>query len=149
APLLQRRFHSETSRSRGGERSHRSPRARAPRGPRHGRGERAPGRRPSRESRKAPSRPRRHDPETRGRAVTASRPPQGYFFDDFRIGRRFDHATPRTLTESDASLYLALTGSRYPLHCSAPLARACGYPATPLDDLLVFHVAFGKTVPDI
>jgi 2-methylfumaryl-CoA hydratase len=28
-------------------------------------------------------------------------------------------------------------------------ARAIGYPRSPLDDLLVFHVVFGKTVPDI
>ena len=28
-------------------------------------------------------------------------------------------------------------------------ARAIGYPAAPIDDLLAFHVVFGKTVPDI
>ncbi len=71
------------------------------------------------------------------------------FFEDFSIGQRFAHATPRTLTAGDASLYIALTGARQPLPCSLPLARAMGYPAAPLDDLLVFHVAFGKTVPDI
>lgn len=77
------------------------------------------------------------------------RPAEGYFFEDYAIGRRFRHATPRTLTEGDAALYIALTGARAPLHCSAPLARAAGYRACPLDDLLVFNVAFGKTVPDI
>ena len=29
------------------------------------------------------------------------------------------------------------------------LRRAIGYPRAPIDDLLVFHVVFGKTVPDI
>jgi 2-methylfumaryl-CoA hydratase len=77
------------------------------------------------------------------------RPPAGYFFEDYAVGRRFRHATPRTLTEGDAALYIALTGARQPVHCCAPVARAMGYGATPLDDLLVFHVAFGKTVHDI
>ena len=81
--------------------------------------------------------------------MTAERPADGYFFEDFTPGRRFRHATPRTLTEGDASLYIALTGSRFPLHCSAPTARTLGHAACPMDDFLVFNVAFGKTVPDI
>ncbi|WP_204265354.1 MaoC/PaaZ C-terminal domain-containing protein, partial [Enterobacter hormaechei] len=32
---------------------------------------------------------------------------------------------------------------------SDAFARAIGYPGKPLDDLLVFHVVFGKTVPDV
>ena len=80
---------------------------------------------------------------------SASRPLGGYFFEDYAVGRRFRHAIPRTVTEGDAALYIALTGARQPVHCSAPLARAMGYRATPLDDLLVFHIAFGKTVHDI
>ncbi len=73
----------------------------------------------------------------------------GRFFEDFRLDEEIVHATPRTLRHSDATLYLALTGSRFPVHCSEPLARALGYPTTPLEDLLVFHVVFGKTVPDV
>ena len=77
------------------------------------------------------------------------RPVSGYFFEDYTIGRRFVHAVPRTLTNGDTALYQALIGSRNPLHCSEPFAQALGYPTTPVDDLLVFHIAFGKTVPDI
>ncbi len=77
------------------------------------------------------------------------RPAEGYFFEDYRLGQKFVHATPRTLTQGDVSLYQALTGSRLPLHCSEPFAQALGYPAMPVDDLLVFHIAFGKTVPDV
>jgi 2-methylfumaryl-CoA hydratase len=32
---------------------------------------------------------------------------------------------------------------------SDAFARAIGYPRSPIDDLLVFHVVFGKTVADI
>lgn len=77
------------------------------------------------------------------------RPPGGYFFEDYVVGRRFHHVTPRTLTDGDASMYIALTGARQPAHCCLPLARALGHRACPIDDFLVFNVAFGKTVPDI
>ncbi len=73
----------------------------------------------------------------------------GRFFEDFQLGERIQHATPRTLTEGDAAQYLALYGSRFAQYCAAPYATACGFARTPLDPLLVFHVAFGKTVPDI
>jgi 2-methylfumaryl-CoA hydratase len=73
----------------------------------------------------------------------------GNFFEDFRLGQKFRHPTPRTLTEGDCSVYTALTGARYGLHGSRPLAWACGHRDRPVDDLLVFNLAFGKTVPDI
>lgn len=77
------------------------------------------------------------------------RPATGYFFEDYTVGQHFVHATPRTITAGDVSLYQALTGSRNPLNCSEPFAQALGFEACPVDDLLVFHIAFGKTVPDI
>ncbi len=73
----------------------------------------------------------------------------GRFFEDFSLNEVIQHATPRTITAGDASLYIALTGSRNPLHCSEPFAQSLGYNTAPIDDLLAFHIAFGKTVPDI
>jgi len=73
----------------------------------------------------------------------------GNFFEDFRLGRVIRHATPRTVTAGDAALYTALYGPRFAVQSSDQFARAIGYPRAPLDDLLVFHVVFGKTVPDI
>ena len=78
-----------------------------------------------------------------------SKTAQGNFFEDFAVGQEILHATPRTVTESDATLYLALTGSRFAVHCSATLARMAGLPRPPLDDLLTFHLAFGRSVPDV
>lgn len=78
-----------------------------------------------------------------------TRPPEGYFLEDFELDRVFRHATPRTVTAGDVSLYIALTGARNPVHCSEPLARSLGHPSCPVDDLLVFNIAFGKTVPDV
>ncbi len=73
----------------------------------------------------------------------------GNFFEDFRIGQEIRHATPRTVTTGDTALYQALTGSRFLQHCAEPFARSNGLPTTPAEDLLTFHVVFGKTVPDI
>jgi 2-methylfumaryl-CoA hydratase len=73
----------------------------------------------------------------------------GRFFEDFAVGTTIRHATPRTLTEGDAALHQALYGARFAVQSSSAFARAVGYPRAPLDDLLVFHVVFGKTVPDL
>lgn len=73
----------------------------------------------------------------------------GRFFEDFALGETIEHAGARTLTEGDAALYQALYGSRFALQSSAPFARQLGLKTAPLDDLLVFHTAFGKSVPDI
>lgn len=73
----------------------------------------------------------------------------GNFFEDFQIGQVIKHATPRTITSGDQALYTALYGSRFAVQSSDAFARALGYAHAPVDDLLTFHVVFGKTVPDI
>jgi 2-methylfumaryl-CoA hydratase len=73
----------------------------------------------------------------------------GNFFEDFRLGQTIRHATPRTVTHGDVAVYNALFGARFPLQSSDVFAYAVGYPQSPIDDLLVFHIVFGKTVPDI
>ena len=81
--------------------------------------------------------------------MSKSKTDTGNFFEDFRVGQEFPHATPRTLTEADAALNIALFGSRFAINSSDPFARSLGLPRAPLDDLLVFHVVIAKTVPDI
>jgi len=81
--------------------------------------------------------------------MTDSKTNQGNFFEDFRIGQVIRHSTPRTVTAGDQALYTALYGSRFAVQSSDEFARAVGYARAPLDDLLVFHIVFGKTVPDI
>ena len=81
--------------------------------------------------------------------MTPTKTNSGRFFEDFRLGETIRHATPRTVTVGDAALYTALYGSRFAVQSSDAFAEAIGYPQSPLDDWLVFHVVFGKTVPDI
>ena len=73
----------------------------------------------------------------------------GNFFEDFKLNQVITHATPRTVGEGEVALYMALTGARQALHSADTLAQSLGYKARPVDDLLAFHIAFGKTVPDI
>jgi len=71
------------------------------------------------------------------------------FFEDFTLGQNIVHATPRTVTEGDVSVYAALYGTRFAVQSSRAFAENIGYAEAPVDDLLVFHVVFGKTVPDV
>jgi len=73
----------------------------------------------------------------------------GNFFEDFQRGQTISHATPRTVTEGDVSLYTALYGARFAVQSSSAFARSIGLARAPVDDLLLFHLVFGKTVPDI
>jgi 2-methylfumaryl-CoA hydratase len=73
----------------------------------------------------------------------------GRFFEDFRLGEELVHATPRTINAGDVALYQALYGARFAPQSSSEFARRLGLEAAPIDDLLVFHIVFGKSVPDI
>ena len=59
------------------------------------------------------------------------------------------HATPRTVTEGDRAAYGSLYPTRFAIPSSAAFAAACGLAPHPVEELIGFHIAFGKTVPDI
>ena len=73
----------------------------------------------------------------------------GNFFEDFRVGQVIEHATPRTVTSGDRALYGALYPTRFALPSSDEFAATCGLSPAPVEELIGFHIAFGKTVPDI
>ena len=73
----------------------------------------------------------------------------GNFFEDFVVGATLVHATPRTVTAGDVAVYQSLFGSRFAVQSSAPFAALVGCPQAPVDSVLVFHLVFGKTVPDV
>jgi len=81
--------------------------------------------------------------------MMATKTNPGRFFEDFRLGQTLVHATPRTVTEGDRGLYASLYPSRFALQSSDRFAQMSGFEESPLDDLMAFHIAFGKTVPDI
>jgi len=83
------------------------------------------------------------------RETAALKANPGNCFEDFRLGQAIPHATPRTITVGDVALYHGLFGPRFAVQSSDAFAGAIGYPRSPIDDLMVFHMVFGMTVPDI
>jgi 2-methylfumaryl-CoA hydratase len=84
-----------------------------------------------------------------GSVGVVSKTNRGRFFEDFAVGQVLVHATPRTITEGDRALYGALYPTRFALPSSAAFAASVGLAAHPVEELIAFHVAFGKTVPDV
>ncbi len=78
-----------------------------------------------------------------------SKSTRGNFFEDFHKGDVIRHPAPRTVTEGDAALYIALYGDRRPLHCAREFARALGMRDATIHDWLAFHLVFGKTVGQV
>ena len=81
--------------------------------------------------------------------MTTIKTNRGNFFEEFDVGRVIVHATPRTVTEGDVALYTALYGTRFAVHSADTFAMDMGFEAAPVDDFLVFHLVFGKSVPDV
>lgn len=73
----------------------------------------------------------------------------GRFFEDYAVGQVIDHAVPRTVTVGERAFYHALYPARNTLYSSDKFAQSCGLTNSPLDDMIGFHVIFGKTVPDV
>ncbi len=73
----------------------------------------------------------------------------GNFFEDFTVGQVIEHATPRTVTEGDRAVYGSLYPTRFALPSSAEFAASVGLAQHPVEELIGFHIAFGKTVPDV
>lgn len=65
------------------------------------------------------------------------------------MGDVIEHATPRTITEGDRALYGALYPTRFSVWSSKEFAQHVGLADAPVEDLIGFHIAFGKTVPDV
>ncbi len=71
------------------------------------------------------------------------------YFEDYIVGEEIEHSVPRTITEGDVAIYLATTGSRFAVNYSKEFSKKIGYDKTPVDDILLFHMVFGRTVPDL
>ena len=73
----------------------------------------------------------------------------GRFFEDYAVGQRIDHAVPRTVSGGERALYHMLYPARHALYSSDSFAQNCGLPSSPMDDMIAFHMVFGKSVPDV
>lgn len=73
----------------------------------------------------------------------------GRFFEDYRLGEVIHHAVPRTVSGGERALYHMLYPARHALQSSDVFAQSCGLSTSPIDELIAFHIVFGKSVPDI
>ena len=71
------------------------------------------------------------------------------YFEDYKLNEEINHSVPRTITDGDVAIYLSTTGSRFPLNYSAEFSKNLGLKKIPIDDILLFHMVFGRTVPDL
>jgi itaconyl-CoA hydratase len=74
---------------------------------------------------------------------------RGHAFEDFEVGRVFEHHWGRTITEADTVLFSTLTLSYNPLYFNAEHARRCGHPAIVVNPMLVFTTVLGLSVEDL
>lgn len=81
--------------------------------------------------------------------MSSTKTREGNYFEDFRVGQEIEHATPRTVSEGDVAVYQGLFGPRFALHSASTFAQTLGFERMPIDGLLVFHLVFGRTVPDV
>lgn len=74
---------------------------------------------------------------------------RGNRYEDFEIGRQFQHHWGRTLTEGDNVMFSTLTLHYNPLYFNTPYATAHGHPRLIVNPLLAFNTVFGLTVEDL
>jgi acyl dehydratase len=79
----------------------------------------------------------------------ARRLTRGHRYADFTPGRRFDHATRRTIDRSDSLLFSATTLSLCPLYFDAEAARAHGHPDVVVNPYFVLALVVGLSVEDL
>ena len=74
---------------------------------------------------------------------------RGHTFEDFQVGRIFEHQQRRTLLSGDNSLFTTLTLHYNPLYLDLERAKAAGFRDIPINPLLVFNTVFGISVEDL
>jgi len=74
---------------------------------------------------------------------------KGNRYEDFTVGRTFDHHWGRTINHGDNSLFTTLTLHFNPLYFNAEFARAHGHPDVVVNPMLVFTTVFGVLVEDL
>jgi acyl dehydratase len=75
--------------------------------------------------------------------------PKGNRYEDFEIGRVYNHHWGRTLNDGDNSLFSTLSMSFNPLYFNAGYAQAHGHGGVVLNPMLVFLTVFGLSVEDL
>lgn len=73
----------------------------------------------------------------------------GKYFDDLNVGDRFQHATGRTLTETDNVLFSALTLNTQPLHLNEDFAAKTQFGQRIVNGLFTLALVVGLSVSEL
>ena len=73
---------------------------------------------------------------------------QGLYLEDFEVGRTFEHALRRTVTEMDNTLFSCLTHNPQPLHIDHDFAAKSEWGKPLVNSLFTLGVMIGVSVGD-
>jgi len=73
----------------------------------------------------------------------------GKYFEDLEVGQRIRHVQGRTITETDNTLFCAMTMNTQPLHLNADFAAQSVFGQRIVNGLLTLALAVGLSVPDL
>ncbi|RMF49118.1 MAG: MaoC family dehydratase, partial [Anaerolineae bacterium] len=71
----------------------------------------------------------------------------GKYYDDLEVGMKIRHATGRTITEMDNTLFCALTMNTQPLHLNADFAAQTQFGQRIVNGIFTLGLVVGLTVP--
>ncbi len=81
--------------------------------------------------------------------MTAKRVMRGYLYEDFEVGREFEHHWGRTFTVHDTVWFSSMTMQYNPLYFNDVYARKLGYTGIPINPIFVWTTALGLSVEDL
>lgn len=73
----------------------------------------------------------------------------GRYFEELQQGDVFDHATTRTITESDNVLFCAITMNPQPMHLDEEFAKKSQFGQRTVNGILTLATMLGITVPEL
>jgi acyl dehydratase len=73
---------------------------------------------------------------------------QGLYLEDFEVGRKFEHALRRTVTEMDNTLFSALTHNPQPLHIDHDFAAKTEWGRPLVNSMFTLGLMIGISVND-
>jgi acyl dehydratase len=72
----------------------------------------------------------------------------GYYFDEFEVGRVFEHTIRRTVTEMDNTLFSCLTHNPQPLHIDREFCKTTEWGQPLMNSLFTLGLLIGIAVND-
>jgi acyl dehydratase len=87
-------------------------------------------------------------PLSRRSGIFAGRKMAGLYYEEFAVGRVFEHAWTRTVTEMDNVLYSSLTMNVQPLHLDEEFASKTEFKQRIVNSLFTLGLMIGITVND-